>query len=230
MNRKSILYIFLTLYLLLSLTGCSEKPVTKQIFAMDTYMELTAYGDNAEVALTDIIHTINGYAPAATITEVSPANDATVEELSHFIFTFSYFASHSDYPSQMPVLSVEGSEWTHALEKTLTKSDGSTIKMDQAALKTTEPVLGNGVYILEIPTGYFTDGNGKEIEGITLKYTVKNDSGLEASIEDIVTEDSGHWTVYSITGIKVLESTEATSLSTLKPGIYIINGKKVSIR
>lgn len=62
MNRKSILYIFLTLCLLLSLAGCSEKPVTKQIFAMDTYMELTAYGDNAEVALTDIIHTINSYA------------------------------------------------------------------------------------------------------------------------------------------------------------------------
>ena len=62
MNRKSILYFFLTLCLLLSLAGCSEKPVTKQIFAMDTYMELTAYGDNAEVALTDIIHTINSYA------------------------------------------------------------------------------------------------------------------------------------------------------------------------
>ena len=61
MNRKSILYIILTLCLLLSLTGCSEKPVTKQIFAMDTYMELTVYGDKAEVALTDIIHTINGY-------------------------------------------------------------------------------------------------------------------------------------------------------------------------
>ena len=61
MNRKSILYIILVLCLLLSLAGCSEKPVTKQIFAMDTYMELTVYGDKAEPALTDIIHTINGY-------------------------------------------------------------------------------------------------------------------------------------------------------------------------
>ena len=62
MKRTSFLYIMLTLCLLLCLTGCSEKPVTKQIFAMDTYMELTTYGDKAEVALTDVIHTINQYA------------------------------------------------------------------------------------------------------------------------------------------------------------------------
>ena len=55
-------YIPLLLCLLLYLTGCSEKPVSKQIFAMDTYMELTAYGDNAEAGLTDVIHTINQYA------------------------------------------------------------------------------------------------------------------------------------------------------------------------
>ncbi len=59
---KNRFYIPLLLCLLLCLTGCSEKPVTKQIFAMDTYMEMTAYGDNAEAALKDIIHTINQYA------------------------------------------------------------------------------------------------------------------------------------------------------------------------
>ena len=51
--------LLLLLCLLLSLTGCSEQKVTKQIFAMDTYMELTAYGKNAEVALKGVINTIN---------------------------------------------------------------------------------------------------------------------------------------------------------------------------
>lgn len=51
--------LLLLICLLLSLTGCSEKKVTKQIFAMDTYMELTAYGDNADAALADVINTIN---------------------------------------------------------------------------------------------------------------------------------------------------------------------------
>ena len=179
---------------------------------------------------TLVKYTINGYAPAATITEISPANDATVEELSHFIFTFSYFASHSDYPSQMPVLSVEGSEWTHALEKTITKSDGKPINMDQAALKTTEPVLGNGVYLLEIPTGYFTDGNGKEIEGIKLRYIVKNDSGILAGIENIGADGSDTWSVYNFAGVKVLETTDVEELNTLPKGIYIINSKKTVIK
>ena len=50
------------LCLLLCLTGCSEPKITKQIFAMDTYMEMTAYGKNAETALQDVISTINSYA------------------------------------------------------------------------------------------------------------------------------------------------------------------------
>ena len=64
MKRKPILYILLLLTLLLGLTGCGEQKVTKQIFAMDTYMELSAYGDNAEVGLKDVISTINQYALA----------------------------------------------------------------------------------------------------------------------------------------------------------------------
>jgi len=52
--------LLLLLCLLLSLAGCKgEQKITKQIFAMDTYMELTAYGDNAEAALKDVINTIN---------------------------------------------------------------------------------------------------------------------------------------------------------------------------
>ncbi|MBQ3009940.1 MAG: FAD:protein FMN transferase [Oscillospiraceae bacterium] len=52
--------LLLLLCLLLSFTACKgEQKVTKQIFAMDTYMELTAYGDNADVALTGVINTIN---------------------------------------------------------------------------------------------------------------------------------------------------------------------------
>ena len=179
---------------------------------------------------TLVSYTILGDAPAATITEVSPANNAVVEELSHFIFTFSYFASHSDDAGLQPRLYAEGKEWTYALERTTDNAEGKMIEMQQAALKTTEPQLGNGTYILEIPTGYFTDGNGKAIEGMTLKYIVKNDSGLVAGIEDVVTESTSHWLVYDITGIKVLETTEATSLTTLKPGIYIVNGKTVVIK
>ena len=175
-------------------------------------------------------YVLTGNAPAATIEEVSPANGSTVEELSHFVFTFSYYAGHSEDASLQPKLYAEGKEWTYALEQTLENSDGSMIGMMQAALKTTEPLRGNGIYYLEIPTGYFTDANGKAIEGITLKYTVKNDSGLIAGIEEVVTEKNNGWTVYTITGVKVVETKDASIIESLPSGIYIINGKKVFIK
>ena len=40
--------------LLLPLTGCASQEVTRECFAMDTVMNLSAYGDHAEAALTDV--------------------------------------------------------------------------------------------------------------------------------------------------------------------------------
>ena len=175
-------------------------------------------------------YTLEGYAPAATIIEVSPADGETVEELSHFIFTFSYYAGHTDDTSIRPKLYAEGKEWSYALEMTTENKEGGMIKMDQAALKTTEPLIGNGTYYLEIPTGYFVDGNGKTIEGMTFRYIVKNDSGEIAGIEDVVADGNNGWTVYGIAGQKILDTTDAESLKALPAGIYIVNGVKVLIK
>ncbi len=175
---------------------------------------------------TMVKYTINGDAEAATIEEVTPANGSTVEKLSHFIFTFSYFADHVRYPEHSPKLYLEGSEELIAVEKTLTKEDGNKIGMQQAALKTIEPVTANGTYILEIPTGYFVDGNGLAVEGITLRYIVDS----AASIEDIVANDEGCWVVYNTGGVKVLDTKEANKIKELPSGIYIINGIKAVIK
>ena len=171
-------------------------------------------------------YTITGDAEAAVIEEVTPANGSTVEELSHFVFTFSYYASHTDNTEIAPKLHLEGSEELIALEKSVQKADGTYIGMQQAALKTVEPVTANGTYILEIPTGYFCDGNGKDIEGITLKYVVKNDT----AIEEITTDNENGWVVYSTSGIKVLETEDAGKVKALPSGIYIVNGIKAVIK
>ena len=171
-------------------------------------------------------YTITGDAPAAVIEEVTPANGATVEELSHFVFTFSYYASHTDNTEISPKLHLEGSSELIALEKSVQKEDGSYIGMLQAALKTVEPVIANGTYILEIPTGYFCDGNGKDIKGITLKYTVVNDT----AIEDVIADSENGWTVYNTSGIKVLETKDANKVNALPSGIYIVNGTKIVIK
>lgn len=171
-------------------------------------------------------YTITGDAEAAVIEEVTPANGATVEELSYFVFTFSYYASHTDNTEIAPKLHLEGSSELIALEKSVQKADGNYIGMQQAALKTVEPVTANGTYILEIPTGYFCDGNGKDIEGITLKYTVKNDT----AIEDVIANGENGWVIYSTSGIKVLDTMDASKVKALPSGIYIVNGIKTVIK
>lgn len=55
-----IIALLLCLSMLLPLSACGEeKPVTQQIFAMDTLMELKAYGKSAETGLNDAIAVIN---------------------------------------------------------------------------------------------------------------------------------------------------------------------------
>lgn len=56
--KKFIAFCF-TIALLFSLSACSEKSATTDIFAMDTYMSLTAYGKNAQTTLTDASRKIN---------------------------------------------------------------------------------------------------------------------------------------------------------------------------
>ena len=175
----------------------------------------THKGDEAEIA--------------AELLSVTPENNSTIEELSHFVFTFSKVGTEKSEDAKLqPRLYAEGISWNYILENTQTDSDDKMIAMDQLALKTSEPILGNGTYILEIPTGCFIDRNGNKIEGITLKYTVKNDSGLPTDIEDI--NEESNWTVYNINGVKVLETTNANDLNKLAKGVYIINGNKVIVK
>lgn len=161
---------------------------------------------------------LTGNAPAATIEKITPANGSTVEKLSYVLFRFSYFPNASEDETRQPRLHAEGSEELIALEYTTLKEDGSGhVHMMEAALKVVEPIITNGTYILEIPTGYFIDANGRDIEGVTLKYIVKNSTG----IEEVETETGMTGIIYDLQGRKV---------ENLSKGIYIVNGKKVLVK
>ena len=166
----------------------------------------------------------------AKLLSVTPEDKSTLEELSHFVFTFSKIGtSKSEDAELQPRLYAEGLSWNHILGESQTDSNGKMVEMTQLALKTSEPLLGNGTYFLEIPTGYFIDRNGNSIQGITLKYIVKNNSGLDTNIEDIIAEGN-NWTVYNITGVKVFDTDNAEDLKNLPKGIYIINSKKILVK
>ena len=161
---------------------------------------------------------LTGNAPAATIEKITPANGSTVEKLSYVLFRFSYFPNVSEDETRQPRLHAEGSEELIALEYTTLKEDGSGhVHMMEAALKVVEPIITNGTYILEIPTGYFIDANNKDIEGVKLKYIVKNSTG----IEEVETETGMTGIIYDLQGRKV---------ENLSKGIYIVNGKKVLVK
>lgn len=52
-----------------------------------------------------------------------------------------------------------------------------------------------------------------------------------ASVDEVeVTPVVNHWTVYNLSGIKVLDTDNKSDLDMLTTGIYIINGKKVAIK
>ncbi len=50
-KHTRIIALLLCLLMALSLSGCSEEPVQREVFAMDTLMTLTAYGKNSEEGL-----------------------------------------------------------------------------------------------------------------------------------------------------------------------------------
>ena len=59
--KTRIIVLLLCVGMLLPLSACGErKPVEQQIFAMDTLMDLKAYGKNAETGINDAVAVING--------------------------------------------------------------------------------------------------------------------------------------------------------------------------
>jgi hypothetical protein len=166
-----------------------------------------------------------GSAAAATITGVEPADGSKVEKLSYILFTFSNIATTVD-TSKEAKLHKEGSDEAIPFSFTNLKEDGSYVEQNQGGLLLDAPVTKNGTYILEIADGYFVDRNSKEMKGITIKYIVENETG----IEEIIANGEKGWIVYSTSGIKVLETMDASKVNALPAGIYIVNGIKTVIK
>ena len=167
-----------------------------------------------------------GSSAAATITGVEPADGSKVESLSYILFTFSNIATTVD-TSKEAKLYKEGSDEAIPFTFTSLKEDGvNYVEQNQGGLLLDAPVTENGTYILEIADGYFVDRNTKEMKGITLKYIVENETG----IEEIIANGENGWVVYNTNGIKVLETMDASKVNALPAGIYIVNGIKTVIK
>ena len=88
------------------------------------------------------------------------------------------------------------------------------------------PITEEGKWTLTIAAGTFVL-NGNSNAEITAEFTVKKPS---SGVETIDAELNGNVTVYSVDGKVILNNVPSTQLSTLRKGLYIINGKKVAIK
>lgn len=101
-----------------------------------------------------------------------------------------------------------------------------------AAVLTFEPITEPGTYELLIPeaeyrlyTLYSPDETELSPE-IKATYTILDKSGIEA----VTGADTDKVTVVDMLGRTVLRNADNSTLNTLSPGIYIVNGKKTTVR
>lgn len=174
-------------------------------------------------------YTLTATAPPATIEEITPADNAVLDSLSYVLFTFSYYCGRTDDEAIAPKLyNVETPEQLIPVEFTTYSEDGAApVAQMQCALKVTEAATAAGTYILDVPTGYFIDGNGKSVEGVKLTYKV---TGNFSSVDEVLFDVDGVFTVYNVAGVKVLETKSAAQVQSLPAGLYIVNGVKMIIK
>lgn len=86
-------------------------------------------------------------------------------------------------------------------------------------------IVEPGVYTVSIPEGMFFFADEATSEALTAVYTVK-----ATSLNTVIVETADEYNVYTISGVRVLSTANAADLSTLRPGLYIINGKKTLVK
>ncbi len=67
-------------------------------------------------------------------------------------------------------------------------------------------------------------------KGTQFKFTFVYDTESEAGIENVAADATLGYTVYTLTGVKILETADKSQVVNLPAGLYIINGKKVIIK
>lgn len=162
-NTSICCKLLLTVLLLLTLTGCSENSVEKQIFAMDTVMSLTVYGEGKEEAATAAVQEINAAArqldPEIQDSEVYNLNHAGGESVTISPFLYNMLETAGEVYdhtggaldlSVYPVVTVWG-----FIDQNYTVPDAETLTeilklVDYSSVTYKE---SNGIYTATVPDG-----------------------------------------------------------------------------
>lgn len=153
---------------------------------------------------------------------IDPA-EGVVESLYVFNITFD---DHSEaaWGSGIPTLTDDKGNVT----KITNQEFGDDFsKWNQLKLTLPEKVTAEGTYTLLLPIGSVSFENGvASTQDYRFVYTIGTPSG----IANIIGANGGKADVYTVNGVMVMKGADASALKTLKPGMYIINGKTYMLK
>lgn len=129
-------------------------------------------------------------------------------------------------PIDQAAVTFNGKEVAHVADVVYPNIDFSET-MTEITIVLDEELCDNGDYVLTIPAEYFEIGEGLETKKsleVIYKFTIVNGSAVESVFGE-------EWvTVYKPDGMLLYEKADKAVLTTLSPGLYIINGKKIMIK
>lgn len=164
---------------------------------------------------------------------LNPDNTNPMTSLSgEIVITFPNISSFSDVGGLVSITSTNGLELTPdngnriRIRAHQAIDNAGVINLDQAGLRFTD----NGEYTFSIPKKVFhVDGDQYEqdyVDPFTFTYIIDSTDGIAKR----VAAEGGVYDVYGADGRTVMTGAKAAALGTLRPGMYIINGKNCIIR
>lgn len=176
--------------------------------------EYIASVNNASVTISeDATYTFN-IVEGLKITNITPANNAVVSEVSEIVIDFNNYVYH-DYISSIWVMDENGTEYEFV-------KDAENLEYNTLSIKfiATTPITTAGTYTFTLEEyavyGYDSSWNMETIPTQSFTFVIEDTTG----IEDVVAED-GEKVIFDLTGRRVKEINKA--------GIYIINGVKTIV-
>lgn len=216
------------------MTICIE--LDKEITAEGTYMVVIpeeAFGDDEYgVDFTTgncndkLIYAFGVASAQSGEITVTPADGSHVEELSSIQFAgpigYDYFGSINIKNENGDIVAtVPGSEIKPAYDPNDPFADALYMEV---VLET--PITEDGVYTVEVPDGFFFIGEYADYApGMTLTYYVGDATAVSS-----VQAQSGKVTVYTVSGQLIYRNADPSVIKNLHKGIYIINGKKYTVK